>query len=299
MENRLNILVTGATGKQGGAVARSLLKKGHHVRALTRKTDSKNAIILKNEGAEIVKGDFTDTTLLRGIMQDLDGIFIMSTPYESGVKEEVIQGKNVIDAAIASRVKHIVFSSVANADKNTGIPHFESKYELEKYLSDKSIHYTIAAPAFFFDNFTSPLLLPGLRQGFFYQALPSDVPLQSVSVDSIGEFVTHVFENPDLFYGKRIDIAEDELNGDQYANILTDASGKDILYVEIPVSEVRKNSDDMALMYEWFHSVGYSVDIKALKEKYSGIKWYDFEDWAFHQDWKNKLNVTEKVLMST
>jgi uncharacterized protein YbjT (DUF2867 family) len=290
MNNTLKILVTGATGQQGGAVARALLKRGHTVYALTRRPDSVNAVFLKNKGAEIIKGDFTHIDDLPEFPRDLDGIFIMTTPYETGPGDELLQGENSIDAAESVGVKHIIFTSVANADKNTGIPHFDSKFEVEKYLATIETPYTIVAPAFFYDNFTSPFLLPGLKTGRFFQALPPDVPLQSVSVETIGEFTAHVFENRELFMNKRIDLAEDELNGVQYSRILSETSNSSIQYTEIPIDEVRRNSEDLALMYEWFNTVGYSVDIKDLQGKFPGIPWQDFKTWARKQDWKHLLH---------
>ncbi|MBN2532725.1 MAG: NmrA/HSCARG family protein [Spirochaetales bacterium] len=291
MEKKLTILVTGATGTQGGAVVNALLKKRHKVKALTRHPDSEKVLALESKGVTIIKGSFDEKETLNTNLKGLDGIFIMSTPYERGVEAEVRQGRNIIDAAINAGVRHIVFSSVANADKNTGIPHFESKYQLEQYLSQqRTVPFSIIAPAFFFDNFITPFLLPGLKKGFFYQALPPGIPLESVSADSIGEFAVFIFENHDTFTGKRIDIAEDNLTGTEYAEILSKTSGKQIEYVELAINEVRKNSKDLALMYEWFKNTGYSVDINALKKRFPQIKWKSFKEWAQKQDWKHLLN---------
>jgi uncharacterized protein YbjT (DUF2867 family) len=122
------ILVTGATGQQGGSLARLLLQKKHKVYALTRSRDAQSSAAqdLVNKGANIVKGDLDDPDSLQHAVKDIESIFLMGTPYEDGTEGETRRGKLVADIAKENKVEHLVYSSVVNADKNTGIPHFES-----------------------------------------------------------------------------------------------------------------------------------------------------------------------------
>ena len=144
--NQRRILVTGATGQQGGSLARLLLQKKHKVYALTRNTQSSAAQGLRNKGANIVKGDLDDSDSLERAVKDVQSIFLMGTPFEDGTEGEIRRGKLMADIAKENKVEHLVYSSVANANKNTGIPHFESKYKVEQHIKNLGIPYTIIGP---------------------------------------------------------------------------------------------------------------------------------------------------------
>src|SRR3954453_3205746 len=164
------ILVTGATGQQGGTLARQLLQKKHKVYALTRNTHSPAAEDLHDKGANIVKGDLDDSDSLIRVVNDVESIFLMGTPFEG----EIRRGKLMVDIAKDKGIEHLVYSSVANADKNTGIPHFKSKYKVEQHIKNLRIPYTIIGPTFFMEN----LFGQGLRQGQLALPLPSSTILQ-------------------------------------------------------------------------------------------------------------------------
>lgn len=140
------VLVTGATGAQGGALAHLLLQRGHTVLALTRHGDAARATALEAQGAEVVVGDFDDPVSLRTAASGADAVFAMATPFETGTDDETRHGRNVIDAARTAGAGHLVSSSVASADQNTGVPHFESKFLIEKYLTESGLPHTILAP---------------------------------------------------------------------------------------------------------------------------------------------------------
>ena len=280
-----SVLVGGATGQQGGAVARLLLDKGHRVVALTRKPESEAAARLWQAGAEVAVGSFDDRGSLEGAMRGLDAVFTMSTSFEAGTEAEVRQGLAVADAASSAGIAHLVFSSVGSADQKTGIPHFKSKYQVEQHIIKLGIPYTIVGPVYFFENVFNPFVLSGLRQGALAMAMPADRPLQQNSVRNIASFAVHALENRDSLLGKRIDIASDELTGEQAARILSEASGRNIEYVQTSLEDIRAMSEDFALNMEWLSNVGYSVDIPALHREFSEIPWETFEAWARRQDW--------------
>jgi uncharacterized protein YbjT (DUF2867 family) len=285
MSKSRRILVTGATGQQGGSVARHLIAAGHHVRALTRNPDSDAAKALASKGAEIVRGSFTDRASLKAALKGVDGAFLMGTSFEEGTEAESEQGIAFVAAAKKAGIGHLVYTSVSDADRKTGIPHFESKYEVEKHVVASGLPYTIMAPVFFFENHFAPFMVPGLQGGAYAVAMPADAKLQMISVDNIGQFGALVFAHPERFAGKRINIAGDEMTGTQYAEALSAASGKQIHYVEVPIDQVRQMSEDMALMYEWFTRVGYSADIAGLRRANPEVSWQRFSDWAGAQDW--------------
>lgn len=285
MASKRNILVTGATGQQGGAVARALLSRGHRVKALTRKPDSEAARQLALAGAEIVAGDLADTASVVRAAKDVDTMFLMGNSYEAGMQEETRQGIIAADAAKAAGVGHLIYSSVADADKKTGIPHFESKYLVEKHVVGLDMPYTISAPVAFMENVVAPWSIGALSQGTYAFAMPPERALQLVSLADIGGFVAALAERREQVFGKRFDFAGDELSGEEQAKILSEAIGRPIRYQEIPLAVARQQSEDAALMFEWFDRVGYDVDITALRKDFPEVRWHSFADWARAFDW--------------
>ena len=274
--NQRKILVTGATGQQGGSLARLLLQKKHKVYALTRNTQSPAAQDLRNKGANVVKGDLDDSDSLERAVKDVESIFLMGTPFEDGTEGETRRGKLMADISKENKVEHLVYSSVANADKNTGIPHFESKYKVEQHIKNLGIPYTIIGPTFFMEN----LLGPGLQQGQLTLPVSSSCILQQSALENIAEFSVLVLERSKQFLGKRIDIASDEVTGEQAAKILSNELGHRIRYVQIPLERVRQANEDMARMYEWYEKVGTGIDITSLHQEYPEVNWLTLKDWA-------------------
>ena len=285
MSNKRSVLVTGATGQQGGAVAHALLSREHRVKALTRKPDSDAARRLASAGAEIVVGDLGDAASIAKAANSVDTMYLMGNGYEAGVEEEIRQGIIAADAAKAAGVGHLIYSSVADADKKTGIPHFESKYLVEKHVAELGIPYTISAPVAFMENFVAPWSIGGLSQGTHAFAMPPKRVLQLVALADIGAFVAALVERREQAFGKRFDFAGDELSGEEQAKILSQAIGRPISYQEIPIAVARQQSEDTALMFEWFDKVGYDADIAALRKDFPEVRWHSFADWARAFDW--------------
>jgi uncharacterized protein YbjT (DUF2867 family) len=274
--NQRNILVTGATGQQGGSLARLLLQKKHKVYGLTRNTQSAAAQDLRNRGANIVKGDLDDSDSLKRAVQDVQSVFLMGTPFEDGTEGETRRGKLMADIAKENNIEHLVYSSFANTDKNTGIPHFESKYKVEQHIKNLGIPHTIIGPTFFMEN----LLGPGLEQGQLALPLSSSTTLQQSALENIGEFSALVLERRKPFLGKRIDIASDEVTGEQAAKILSNELRQRIRYVPVPLEQVYQANEDMARMYEWYEKAGTGIDISSLHQEYPEVNWLTFRDWA-------------------
>lgn len=279
------VLVMGSTGNQGGAVARALLADGHKVRALSRRLDSPRAKALTEKGIELVEGDFDNTASLDKAISGVDAVFVMGTPFGGGIETEIRQASAVVDAAKKAGTSHVIYSSVSDADKNTGIPHFDSKYKVEQHVASIGVPYTIVGPVYFLENLFFPHILDAIKQGTLGQQLPGNRKLQVIPIDEIGKFVSLVIDCRDTFLGKRFNIASDELTGNEMAKNFSEIIGKNILYTELPMEPLRKQSEDMALMYEWFNNVGYTADIKQLRKEYSEVGWRTFKEWATSQKW--------------
>ena len=215
----------------------------------------------------------------------VDTVFAMSTPFESGETTETREGINIVRAAATVGVTHLVYSSVASADRATGIPHFDSKFEVEKEIRRSGVPFTIVAPVAFMENFLADYMAAGIAKGSISMALPATRRLQQIAVADIAQFTALVIERRESFLGKRIDIASDELTVARAAAAISEASGRHIEYTALPVDTVRQWNEDLARMFEWMDRVGYDADIVGLRSLYPEVGWHSFSAWAREQDW--------------
>ena len=277
--SREPVLVLGATGGQGGAVAAALLDAGIPMRALVRDPGSERARKLATAGAELAAGDFTDPVALTVAMRDTAAAFALTTPFEAGPDAEPVQGEAIIAAARVVRLPFLVFSSVAGATAHTGVPHFESKAVVERRLAASGIPHTIVAPTYFYDN-----ALGGYREiqgGMLELPLPADHRLQQLDRRDLGRFVALMLRSgPDAFAGRRIEIASDAPTPAQMSSALSSALGRPVEFTETPMPLVRARSADMAAMWDFLRGEGYQADIEGLRRDYPSVGWTSFAEWA-------------------
>jgi uncharacterized protein YbjT (DUF2867 family) len=277
MPGSQTILVTGATGQQGGAVARCLLEKGKKIRVLTRSPEK--AKELSGRGAEVVRGDFEDTESVKEAIQGVAGVFLVGTPFEKGPEAEIEQGKTVVLTCWKLGTPHVVYSSVCAANRNTGIPHFESKARVESFLRQTGQECTILRPVWFMENFTSPWLYPSIEKGVLSTPVLPGRKLQMIALGDIGEFASEAFLRPKEFIGEEIDLAGDELTMEEIALQISCGTNRKIRYEPIPEEKAEAAvGEDFASMYRWFNREGYNVDIEALKNRW-GLRLTSFSRW--------------------
>src|SRR5690242_4484339 len=286
MKRKLSVVVTGATGNQGGAVVKSLLERGHEVRAITRGTDSAKARELANAGVTLVRASLEDTAAVVKALEGATSLFAMTTP-SGGTDAETRQGIAAADAAKAAGV-HLVFTSVGSANRQTGIPHFDSKYEVERHIAKIGVRATILAPVSFMENLY--FAKQQLAKGIYAAALPPTRALAQVAVADIGAVAVRVLEDAGRFTGKRFDLASDELSGNDALAILSRVTGRPFAYYQVPLDVIRQRmGEDAARMYEWFDRVGFAVDRAALHREFPDVAFHDFESWAKTEDWNALL----------
>lgn len=277
------ILVTGATGKQGGAVVKHLLADGWKVRALTRHPDHAEARALKDSGVEVVKGDFDVPSTLDEALKGVYGVFSVQQPLDNGVDREIKEGKALADAAKSAGVKHFVYSSYGAADLQPGVPFIDSKWEIEEHIRKLGLNYTIFRPVFFMDNLLEPEIRDSVYNGVLPMSLDSEMPLQLICVDDIGAFVALAFKNPDKFMGEALEIAGDEITGNQMAEILSRSTGRKVEFQQTDIDKVRKQGADFAMLFDWLNIQGFSADIAQCRKLYPGLK--TFETWVTETGW--------------
>jgi uncharacterized protein YbjT (DUF2867 family) len=278
------ILVTGATGQQGGAVARVLLAKGQQVRVMTRHPEK--AASLAKAGAEVVQGDLTNQAILQMALRGVHGVFAMSTPFEEGMEAEVRQGTMLADAAKQAGITHYVYTSVGSAHRNTGIPHFESKWKVEQHIRQIGLPATILRPVWFMENFTT--FAKPSAEGVIMLPMKPARKLAMVALKDIGEFGAAAFLRPNDFIGQAIDLAGDELTMPETAAQLTHAMGRPIRFQEFPMEQAEAAmGHDLTTMFRWFNEVGYAIDLPALKENFQ-MPLTTFAEWIKTVDWTKR-----------
>lgn len=229
--NRI-ILVVGSTGRQGGAVARQLLKEGWTVRALTRRTHSPAAIAIENLGASLFRGDLSDPSSLKLAMDGAYGVFGMTEFWEHGYTQEIEHGLNLIKAAQASEVEHIVFSSVGGIDRTEGlgIRHFDSKRVIEQYLKNTGIRYSILRPVTFFENFISDRYRKSIRNGSFKFAIKPNKRFQMLAMHDLAIFAAQAFAGNQYFDNQAVELASQRLTMKEFSIALGKAAGVPVRY---------------------------------------------------------------------
>lgn len=270
------ILVAGATGRQGGAVARHLLEAGWAVRALTRDSSQPEADALAARGASIVEGNMDNAGSLKQAVKGAYGVFSVQNFWEVGYDAEIAEGKALADAAFDAEVRHFVYSSVGGADRNTGLAHFESKWKIEDYIRRLGLRSTIFRPVFFMDNFLQ--MRDDIMNGQIMMGLREDTELQMIAVDDIGALVAMAFEDPNTWMDTATEIAGDELTMPEVCRRLGKLLDKTIAYVEIPMEEAMAQNREQAEMWKWFNDYGYEGDIAWLREQYPELR--AFNQWA-------------------
>ncbi len=154
-----------------------------------------------------MQGDMDDRSDIDRVLEGAYGVFSVQNFWETGYQREVQQGKTVADAAKAAGVEHFVYSSVGSAHRQTGLSHFESKWEVENHVRELDLRYTILRPVFFMQNWE--MMRGMVLGGTLAQPLDPDKPFQQVAVEDIGAFAAIAFENPDRWIGQEVDLAGD------------------------------------------------------------------------------------------
>lgn len=292
------VLVTGATGKQGGAVAKHLLQSSRfRLRVLVRDPNKPAAKALGEEGAKIVAGDLDDRASLERALDGVYGVYSVQVYRdgkngESAVDNEIRQGKMLADVAKAAGVQHFVYSSVGSAHRHTEIPHFESKWQIEEYIRALKLPYTIVRPVFLMENWESNR--SSIFNGTLSQPLDPDKPLQQVTVDDVGAFAALAFQHPDKWLNREIDLAGDELTMLEAAQVFSRVIGEQVNYEQLAWQQFRESAgEETTIMYEWFNKVGYNADIAAVRREYPGLK--TLEQYLRSNGWENAVIVKEAL----
>lgn len=277
------IAVIGATGQQAGSVVNALLERGARVRALVRDAGKSAAVALADRGVELVTGDAGDAASLDALFADVDAAFAMTTPLPGGTEHETATGISIADAAARAGVPHLVFSSVGGAERESGVPHFESKRRVEERIEALGIHHTFLRPVLFMDNLAG--YSTNVENGVVVvrMAMPGDVPLQIVAVRDIGIAAAAILLGGASVEGTSVEIAGDSLTGSQIAEAIGGYADLPARYEALPLESVAAFGD-MVAMYRWLTDTpAFQADFEATRALVPDL--LDLPGWLAASGW--------------
>ena len=290
--NNRKVLVTGATGKQGGSVIRHLLSKGWDLRALTRDPSANVARILAAKGVELIRGDLEDPPSLEAAVSGVYGVYSVQDFWSVGARREVLQGKNLANAAAKAGVEHFVYSSVGGAERNSGIDHWESKWEIEKHIRKLGLPVTVVRPVAFMENYYVDQVEIGILKGKLMDPIRADKPYQTIATDDIGAFIALTFERPREFLGVEVEIAGSELTNQQAAEVFSRVLGKRVKFQKLPMPMVRLVlGKEFYQMFRWFNDAGFKADIADLRQRYPDLQLRTLEQWLYDEGWHKRART--------
>lgn len=273
------ILVAGATGNQGGAVVDALASEPRrwHVRALTRSPQGKKAKALAARGVEVFGGDLADASSLKPALDGAYGAFSVQNSMAAGLAKEKLQGVNFADVALAAGVKHLVYASVGGADRDSGVPHFETKYHIERHIESIGLPATVLRPVSFMEGFGAPGIQRAIGLGIFGSVLPPAKPMQMVAVRDIGIFARLAWEDPERYLGSALELAGDELTIPDIVATIKRVTGKRFVFRIPAPAAMTRGMGDAGKMITWISEDGYQANISALRARYPDM--LTFEAW--------------------
>jgi len=273
------ILITGATGNQGGATITELLERSARwrIRALVRNPGAPKAAALAARGVELVQGNLDDERSLRAALTDIYGVLSVQSPMKIGPAGEERQGRLLATLAAECGVSHIVQCSAGGVDRDSGVPHFDSKYAIEQHIKTLGLPATILRPAAFMENFAT-FIFRTTMLSMMKTCLAGGQSMQLVSVRDVGWFAAEAFEHPDQFIGRAIEIAGDAVTVQQAAGTLRRAGLRPAVMFTIPHGLLNRLPDDFRLMFEWIAREGFRADVPGLRREHPGL--LTLSDWA-------------------
>jgi len=271
-------------------VLRHLLKQGGwKLRALVHRADARGVDGLKQQGVEVVQGDLEDVSSLEAAVLGVYGVYSVQNFWAVGARREVQQGKNLAAVAKKAGVQHFVYSSVGGAERKTGIPHWESKWEIENYIRQLKLPATVLRPVSFMETHHILEVEVGILKGKLADPIRADKPYQTIATDDIGAFVALAFQRPREFIGMELEIAGSELTNPEAAKVFSRVMGKPIKFRKPPLPIVRVFlGKEFYLMFRWFNEAGYKASIPELKRRYPDIHLHSLEEWLREDGWDKR-----------
>lgn len=250
------VVVTGATGRQGGAVARHLLADGWSVRGVTRNAGSERAKALAVMGADVVQADMGDISQLEDAFRGAHGVFSVQNTMISGAQAEIQQGKNVADVAKEAGIRHVVYGSAGTGERGTGIPSWESKIQVQDHMKQLGLPLTVLRPMAFMELQTDKGYYPPASTWHVMPKLMGgDRPVPWISVEDVGAIAAKVFADPDRFIGADLKLAAEVASINECRALWRAITGRRPREWPMPVWMFERIvGPDLPTMWRWLRS---------------------------------------------
>lgn len=286
-----NLLVVGATGRQGGAVAHRLLNTdGYNVFVLTRSPASETACRLSERGAKTIQGDLADQNSLERALTDIDCAFLVTDYFSAGdSKTERQFGYDFVTAAVNQNINHLVFSSAMDADRTSDIPHFNSKHDIERRLRDSRTTGTIVRPAPYYQNFEE--MMHAIRLGFLPFPFDRNAKVPLLDLRDLGTAVATILNDPNEHGDEAYNLYQGLYTLNELAEATTTATEVNTIPVKIPIVIVKRTKGaSIATMFEWFNRQGHS---RKESPPSLDIEFTKFEQYLYRENWDTDTLATK------
>ena len=272
-------LITGGTGNQGGAICRRLLSNGNRVIALTRNPESQAAKELVKLGAQVEAADLNKADSYRAHLTGVSGVFSVQA-LNKDTAQEIRQGNTLADECVAAQVPHLLYTSVAGADQETGIAHFESKYVIESHLKELPISHTIIRPTSFCENMLNPRVKNSILKGKLVMPLNRDTVQQYISMHDLGIIGAQILQNPQQYQNQVITLATDQMSMEELTHLFEEELNRKMKYQKLPGLVTRlAMGKELTKMFKWMdqNKFTFAKDIGAIKDEFNELM--DMRSW--------------------
>jgi uncharacterized protein YbjT (DUF2867 family) len=251
-----SVAVCGATGRQGGAVARSLLAAGWDVKALTRRPDRPPARALAALGAEVVAADMEEPDSLRAAFEGVSGVFSVQNGMVSGFDREETQGRNVADAAKEAQVDLLVYASAGVGEEPVGIPSWDVKRRVETHIRHIGVPFTSMRPQALMELMTDKGYYPAVGTWRIWPTLTGDDrPIPWIAAEDVGVITLAVFSDPDRYVGRALTLSADVRTLGEIRSIYREVAGQDPRTFPLPMWLFdRFTKGDVIAMWRWLRT---------------------------------------------
>jgi uncharacterized protein YbjT (DUF2867 family) len=262
------VAVVGATGRQGSAVVRHLLKDGWRVRALTRNPSSDAAQVLRALGADVQQADTEDPGSLRKAFSAAYGLFNVQNPMTSGLDAEIRQGRNVAEAAAEAGIRHVVYGAAGVGDQPTGVGSWDSKLVIARRFRDLGLPLTVLRPMAFMELMTDKGYYPQLSTWHVMPKLMGPArPVGWLCLDDLGAIAARMFADPERWTGSVLGLASDVQSIDQCRALWTERTGRKPRGFPMPVKLFERFvGTDLTTMWRWLRTEQFDMGTQPTRE---------------------------------
>ncbi|BAY13455.1 NmrA/HSCARG family protein [Calothrix sp. NIES-2098] len=294
------VLLIGVTGGTGGNVVKGFLEQGvTNLRAITRKIDLNRPSLskLNDAGVELVEADLDNADSLSTAFTGVRSVYCHATSGDLSKADrlEVERAKQVAQAAKQANIQHLVYNSAGGADRNSGIPHIEQKYEVEQIFKAAGLPTTMLRACLFMEEFWKKYTRPSILKGVFPFSIQPNKPLHLITTKDMGRVAAYVIQHPSQYIGREIELAGDVLTPKQMAEAFSQAQGVKVTHKETPAwIFLLLWQKELFDLIQWYRHKGYQADVENLRAEFPELL-TTFSEFLEQTNWANPELTYENI----